>query len=409
MLSRIRRGFPLVGIVSLVLSASLSAQNPAPTPTSTPAPAPAPAPAQAAAPAPGIDFSGVIFGNYQYRTDSLAKAQTGGKNPNQFTIDRVYLTFRMPVGDRASIRATTDIVQNANGAYYNGWTVRLKYGYLQYNFLQNLAGHQGFNALARVGMLHTVVIDHEEGFWPRYLSQTAVERFGFFSSADLGVASQVTLPAKMGEIYGTITNGPGYASPEVDRFKDLALRFTLTPLGAHPGLLQTLAISPWVYHGHTASKFAAGGPNQVAPVTDGLARNRWGVFAGIKDPRLVVAAHYARRTDGFETGANTIASPRVAQPDSTGTLWSAYTVIRPIQWMSGKNTAKLGVVARWDRFTPRTTRSGTQRLAIFGLQYEPTARTALALDYQALTPQNYTGAAPITETKGWYVHWSASF
>ncbi|MFL5560863.1 MAG: hypothetical protein ACJ79K_05235 [Gemmatimonadaceae bacterium] len=409
MLSRVLRGLSIAGMLSAGGATALSAQStPATTPATTPTPAPAPA-AAPQAPAPALDFSGVIFGNYQYRTDSLAKAQTGGKSPNQFVIDRVYLTFRMPVGDRASIRATTDIVQNANGAYYNGWSVRLKYGYLQYNFLQNLGGHPGFNALARVGMLHTVVIDHEEGFWPRYLSQTAVERFGFFSSADLGAASQLSLPGKMGEIYGTITNGPGYTSPEVDRFKDLALRVTLTPLGTHAGLLQTLAISPWVYRGRTASKYAAGGRGQVAPVTDGLTRDRWGIFAGIKDPRLVVAAHYARRTEGFETGANTLASPRVAAPDSSGTLWSAYTVVRPIQWTSGKNTAKLGIVARWDRFTPRTTRSGVQRLAILGLQWEPTSRTALALDYQDVTPQDYNGPAPITETRGWYLHWNASF
>src|SRR5690349_21718171 len=81
----------------------------------------------AAAPiAPTLDFSGVIFGNYQYRTDSAAKAVTGGKSPNSFNVDRVYLTFRMPVGDKTSIRATTDITPNAAG-----FVVRLKYGYLQ--------------------------------------------------------------------------------------------------------------------------------------------------------------------------------------------------------------------------------------------------------------------------------------
>lgn len=366
---------------------------------------------------PPIDFSGVIFGNYNVRTDSAAKAATGGKAPNQFTIERVYLTFRMPVGNRASIRATTDIFQNTNSAsnsFYAGWVVRLKYGYLQYNFLNDIGGHKGFNALGRIGMLHTVVIDHEEGFWPRYLSQTGVERFGFFSSADLGVATQVSLPGKFGEVYGTITNGPGYTSAETDRFKDFAARLSITPFGKQTGWLQTFTISPWVYRGLTASRYANGGTGQVGPVTEGVARNRWGIFAGVKDPRLTLAAHYARRTEGFEpANANTPAVARTVI-DSTGSLISVYGIARPVTWTWAKNTAHLGVVARWDRFTPRTALTGSQQLVIAGLQLEPSARTALTLDYQSLAPEGYAANAPIAQTritpgKTWFLHWSATF
>ena len=81
---------------------------------------------------PPIDFSGVIYSNFQYRTDSRAK------DFNKFDIERIYLTFRMPAGDRAAIRVTTDVFQQQNtpaDAYYAGWAVRIKYGYLQYNYL----------------------------------------------------------------------------------------------------------------------------------------------------------------------------------------------------------------------------------------------------------------------------------
>jgi hypothetical protein len=358
---------------------------------------------------PPIDFSGVVFGTYQYRTDSLARAQNGGEHPNKFDVDRVYLTFRMPVGDRAGIRVTTDIVQNANGSYYNGWTVRLKYAFLQYNLLQDIGGNKGFNALARIGMLNTVVIEHEETFWPRYLGPVGPDRFGFFSSADVGAAAQVALPRKMGELYATITNGPGYTSAETDRFKDLALRFSLTPFANDSSWLQTFAISPWIYYGKTASRFAAGGAGQQAAVADGLARNRWGIFAGVRDPRLTVGAHYARRTEGFESGNNTVAVPRVLAPDSTGSLISAYAVARPIQWQWNRNVAKLGAVARWDEFKPRMETSGKQRLVVLGPQLEPTPRTAVTLDYQSLAPVDFVGRAPIAETRAWFLHWSASF
>src|SRR5438874_4884795 len=87
---------------------------------------------------PPIDFSGVIYSNFQYRTDSRAK------DFNKFDIERVYLTFRMPAGDRAGIRVTTDIFQQQtapNDAYYAGWSLRLKYGYLQYNYLTGPASN----------------------------------------------------------------------------------------------------------------------------------------------------------------------------------------------------------------------------------------------------------------------------
>lgn len=76
------------------------------------------------------------------------------------------------------------------------------------------------------------MIDHFENFWPRYLSQSAVERALFFASADVGVAGLYTLPNKAGEVYATIVNGPGYTARARDRFKDFALRLSLTPLAA---------------------------------------------------------------------------------------------------------------------------------------------------------------------------------
>jgi hypothetical protein len=213
----------------------------------------------------------------------------------------------------------------------------------------------------------------------------------------------------VGELYATITNGPGYTNAETDRFKDLALRLSLTPFANDSGWLQTFAVSPWFYYGKTASRFAVGGAGQQGPVTEGLHRNRWGVFAGVRDPRLTLGAHYARRTEGFESGNNTVVVPRTLAPDSSGSLISVYAVARPIEFGWQKNVAKLGVVARWDQFTPRTEIPGVQRLIVAGIQLEPTPRTALTLDYQSLAPSEFAGRAPIAEMRSWFLHWSASF
>src|SRR5215203_5894850 len=93
----------------------------------------APAPKSAPAATPAIDFSGILFGNYQYRGDAGPS-----KSQNRFDVERAYLTFRMAAGKRTSIRITTDLFQQAtagNDAYYRGWVIRAKYAYLQYNYL----------------------------------------------------------------------------------------------------------------------------------------------------------------------------------------------------------------------------------------------------------------------------------
>src|SRR5205814_1054818 len=157
----------------------------------------------------------------------------------------------------------------------------------------------------------------------------------------------------LGEVYAGITNGPGYAARETDRFKDYQARLTLTPLAtSHVSYLRTLAVDGWVYRGAIASKFVNGGTSQVGSVGEGLDRNRWGVFAGIKDPRLVVGVDYAQRTDGGEGNTlNTLASPR-AVTDSTGTLLSGYAVVKPFQIAEATSTFRLGIVARWDHVKP---------------------------------------------------------
>jgi hypothetical protein len=381
---------------------------------------------------PALDFSGVIFGSYGYRTDSAAKAATGGQNPNQFGLDRAYLNFRMPAGENGAIRITTDIFQNTNNAtngYYAGWTVRIKYGYAQYTGLKSQF-RTGSSLTGRIGVLHTVLIDHQEGFWPRYLGQVAVERNGFFSSADAGVAGLMTLGNKWGEVYGTITNGPGYTSFDRDRFKDIALRASLTPFGNSADMspiLKSFTVTPWFYKGWTASNFAAGGAGQVGAgangaITDGLKRDRYGLFVGVKERRITAGAEFAQRSDeGSESGANTSTSPRLVR-DSTGRVLDAFIVARPLEWLDATKKSNLSIIARIDRFTPATSPIGTNYAGatpkytyyVLGASYDLTNRLTLALDWQAQSPTDFppaTGtnvrATPRNSTL--FAHWQATF
>lgn len=384
-------------IVALGLLATplvLSAQAP----TDTTKPAPPPPPAAVSIP---VDFSGVLYANFQYRGDKGA-----AKSTNKFDLERAYFTFRMPAGDRASIRLTADVFQQTttpNDAFYRGWVIRAKYAYLQYDYLKSTTS---WNGLARAGLLHNVVIDHIEQFWPRWISQTSVERAGFFSSSDAGVATLLTAPNKFAEIYATIVNGPGYTSRETDRFKDYALRFSLTPFGtADNKFIRTFALSGWTYVGAVGSTFANGGAGQIGTVGSSMPRTRSGVFAGIRDPRLALGAEWDTRKDGSETGLNTVASPRI-ESDSTGRLLAGFAVIKPFQLMNAQSTFPLGLVARWDRFKPNTDTDGFINTIIGGLTWDLNKKTALSLDYQEVTP--HSGAAG-TAIKTYFLHLVANF
>lgn len=353
-----------------------------------------------AAPAtPKIDFSGVVFANYQYRTDrGTARAA------NKFDLERAYLTFRMPAGERASVRITTDVYQqqqSGNDSYYRGWTVRAKYAYLQYDFLRRGTAR----GAARFGLVHNVFIEHDESYWPRWISTVPTDGHGYFSSADAGIASQLTLPGQLGEVYATLMNGPGYTSRETDRFKDYAARVTLTPLASRgEGLLNSIVLTAWGYLGSNGSKFAGGGSGQIGPVGSSLERNRWGVFAAMKNPRLVLAAQYAARSDEGESGANTTVNPRVVV-DSAGRIVSAYAVVRPFASNTGVARA-LSLVGRVDRVTTNRAKDERHTLVIAGIAADLTRATSLSLDYQEHLPSEGGPAAP---SKAVFLHLIARF
>ena len=389
----------LLGVIAaLATPFALAAQQPAD--TTRPAPPPLPPTPPATAVSIPVDFSGVLYANFQYRAD-----KGPSKSQNKFDIERAYLTFRMPAGDRASIRITADVFQQTatpNDAFYRGWVIRAKYAYLQYDYLKSAS----WNGLARAGLIHNVVIDHVESFWPRWISQTPVERAGFFSSSDAGVGTLLSFPNKFGEFYATIVNGPGYTSRETDRFKDYSARLSLTPLsGSSNKVIKTFTLTGWTYVGAVASSFAVGGAGQIGPVGSSLPRTRSGVFVGVRDPRLSAGAEWDTRKDGGETGANTVLSPRV-EVDSTGRLMAGFATIKPFQLLNDKSTFPFGLIARFDRFKPNTATTGYVNTVIGGVTWDLNKKSALSLDYQEQTPHNGAAAAVV---KTYFLHLVANF
>ena len=407
-------------VAALLLSSPLAAQSSTPgsggTQPATAPSAPAPAAPQTVPPAtPGLNFSGVIFGSWNYQMPTTPN-QLGNQKNNEFVVDRAYLTFRMPAGDHTSIRITTDVFRSSDSSS-NAYTLRAKYAYLQY---ESSKLSNGLVLAGRVGIIENVVVPYLENFWPRYLSQMATERAGYFSSADVGLGGYVTFPNKMGEIYTQVVNGSGYASRERDRFKDFAIRVTYTPLMNRPAgsLLQTFTVLGWGYKGALASAFVNGGVGQLGAVGDALDRSRFGAFVGIRDPRLVVGAEFASRHDGGEVGQNTLLSPRLPTA-TTGRLLSGFTLVRPFAFSNANHKSPFGLLLRYDHVSPSVSSSGfvtppptsnAYHNLVGGVFVDLSEKAQLAFDYQeSLASNNGASSAPPTQSKGYYAHFNVNF
>ena len=402
----------LLAATALGFAAPLSSQTPNATST----------------PGSGIEISGLMFGSFNTRIDSAAKAALGGKRPSAFSIDRVYLNVRAPAGDNGAFRFTTDIYQNTNTAtngYFQGWSIRMKYAWFEYTMLRDKFG-KGTSLLARVGSINNVIIDPAVGAWPRYFNPIAVERIPYFSSADVGAGALFTFPNRLGDVYMTVTNGPGYNSYERDRFKDPAIRVLFTPLANGDGYFKSLQFMPWYYKGFVGSQFAAGGAGQVGPgengaVTDGMTRDRYGLLAGVRDRRLSFFGEIAWQHDESESGANTAASPRVVS-DSVGRMVDGYVLVRPMELLNPEKRSALMLIARYDHLTPNVdptsaNYAGTKPSYDFttlGASYDLNQRLTMALDWQhdwavGFPPPTGTNVRPRNEVSTLFVHFNATF
>jgi hypothetical protein len=342
-------------------------------------------------------------------TSSQDEQVRAGLEENQFVLERAYVNVRAAVAPRTSVRVTSDLHRAADG-----YELRLKYGYVDYRFLERGRA----NAFARVGLLQNVVIDHEERFWPRWLGTAPLDRAGYFSSADLGLAVGATLPRRLGELYAQVVNGQGYqrVGQADDRFKDWAARVSLTPFAAlsESAALRGLFVSPWYYKGDTASIFGpdselAETPGYLGPVREGRQRDRYGVVVAWESTRFGTAGvSVARRRSELESGANTPTSP-IATTTREGSLSSAFAAVRPLAVLDSTSRWPLSVVLRYDRDDADTAAPGYTHYVVAGLAYDVNSHLSVALDYQETLPQDGQPPTRSTLRQIYFAHLQARF
>jgi hypothetical protein len=338
------------------------------------------------------EVGGVLYLSY---VSGGTKAERRAGSPNRFELDRAYITVRSPASERLGYRITADIFQQRDSTrdgYYRGWGFRAKYAYANYDLVQRRPS--GFRLQARMGMLQTHVLDHEEAHWPRGIAQTAPDQNGYFSTADMGASALVTLPGRRGDAYVGVLNGGGYQVRETNRFKDVAARVTLTPTATRSGWASTFSVSPWVYKGFRASDYLRG-RGTVAPRHAGVRKDRVGIHAGIRDPRLTVGGHLAWRMEGVER-ADTTRDLAPTTSTRTGRLVSGYAVVQPLALMRAGGDARLQALVRMDRVTPDVDAAPHTTQVIGGLGWSLTSRGSIWLTYHNRDPK---GGSTVTDLK----------
>lgn len=347
-------------------------------------------------PALPVELSGVLYPQFTY---GGAKG-SGTRSANRFELERAYLTARAKLSDRASIRATIDVFRPTPTSSY---TLRAKYAYAQYDYWGKNEGVLGATGQVRLGMQQTVVIEHEEQFWPRWIARTGIERTGAFSSADLGASTTLGFGGGATELFAMVANGNGYTTPESDRFKDYSARLSIAPFGPPSSAAGGIVISPWYYKGAR--------PGALRPA-EARRLDRMGVFAGVRVPALTGGIHLARLTSSRDTA---LAGGRIAEVEGSSRLLSAHVQIRPFRLLDPAGNTAWGLLFRWDAIdgdqsyaSPGgdfTARDG--RFIVTGVVHELSKKLLWAIDFQQQSPRG--DPLPAQDIRTYNLHVVANF
>jgi len=316
-------------------------------------------------------FGATLFANYFYSVRG-----TEGRLFNRFDLDRVYLTMKTPLGEGWRFQSTTDIYRNSgSSSYYNGFAMRLKCAMVEYSPAASVS--------LKFGMIPGPWNGLVESYWRyRGVAQTASDRFGLINTADLGVSATYVLPGEWGDVSGYILNGPGYAAPEANRFKDFTLRATVMPLG-FVDELEGLTLGGLLYRGNNGTTVA-------------LAKNRFGAFVGYSYSVATIGAEYL------------VVKNAPSSPDTviSGNLLSVFGELKmPLADLQ----SNLSFIARIDVNEPNIHKGGDiTRLLIFGVVWKANERVWWSFDHQrcwteAATQKATDGSFVETDVR-WYLH-----
>jgi|WetSurMetagenome_2_1015567.scaffolds.fasta_scaffold66430_2 hypothetical protein len=332
--------------------------------------------------ASAVKLSGTMYTYAQFTTHGI-----DGDNYNKIDVDRVYLTAKATLASDTKFTFTTDVFRQTDSAkalFYGGLAIRVKFAYVEYS---------PWSAVSfRLGMIPTHWQGFVDGIWKyRVLIANVTDntRAGYNSSADLGCAATYTLPSKFGEVTALLLNGSGYSSPEADRFKDLAVRASVTPIADQP-----LVLAGYYYKGAATGK-----------IKQSLGRDRWGGLVSYALKGVTMGLEYNEKGD---QGRLTNTAADTTQKGQAISFWGEAK--SPFEGFLGS----FALLWRFDYVDANTSvGKDISRFTIGGLSCKVNDKLTLILDRQTQATESLVltrvDKVKIDYDNKWYLHAQLNF
>ncbi len=329
-----------------------------------PAPAAAPSASTEAPQEPSwtdkVKLSARAYLRYSYELGEEAR------NANQFNVDRLYLQGEFFATERVRFQLTLDAGATRNATGNQVFFAETKSAFIE---VKDVLAK---GLYLRAGILPLAWIPYEEELWGyRVQGPVPMDRWGYLTSSDVGLAFGGSLPSNHGSFQVNVTDGEGFRFIEPGKRKEVQARLSLNPLASLGGLPAGLFITGYASYGRYDD--AGLGARD---------RSRLETEVGLKAPAVIVAVAYA-----------------VAR-DPNAKLASRYTV-GPESLVRGQGLYAFGVVdlgaltpslkgvdllARFDSLDPDTVvdHNGVN-LLITGVGYRWNPNIKSLLNYEAVS------------------------
>ncbi|MEO8679838.1 MAG: hypothetical protein ABI665_12370 [Vicinamibacterales bacterium] len=329
------------------------------------APAPAPAPAPPAPSYPNVKVGATLFADYTYTASPESTDADGNAySPSAFTVGRSYINVTGNLSRVVAFRFTPDIVTETTpgSALLGSLVFRVKYAYLQANLGQWLTP----GTWVRFGMQGTGYVNFAEDLYRyRFQGPIMVDREGYLSSSDAGVAFFYNLPSNYGELQVGVYNGETYKKVEANDQKSLQIRGTVRPFPKAAPVMRGLRVTGF-YNGDRYIK-------------DGERRRAMGSIT-YEHKYLNGAVEYLSAADQSSTSVKPV--------DSSG--YSA--------WATPRSTNGWEGLLRYDHLTTNKARNELKTRTIVGVSYwiplPAGVATAFLLDYEQVAYQRVLPPRP---------------
>jgi len=309
-----------------------------------------------------VKLSAKAYLRYSYELGEEAK------NANQFNVDRLYLQSEYFASDRVRFQLTLDGGITRNGTGNQVFLAETKSAFIE---VKDVLAK---GLYLRAGILPLAWIPYEDDLWGyRVQGPMPMDRWGYVTSTDLGLAVGGSLPSKYGSFQVNVTNGEGFRFTELGKRKELQARLSVNPLASMGGLAAGLFVTGYGSFGEYDD------PGLAARV-----KSRVIGQVGLQSAPLTLVGAYtvARDANAKVKGRYTVGEESLV----TGHGLYGFAVVNVGELSHAPIMEGVDVVARYDHLEPdRAVEHDTLDLLIAGVGYRWSKHVRSIVDYETVS------------------------